>query len=128
MVRHARLHCRCFANRRTIYDHVFNGFYFPRYAIFPAIKRAGGRPLQWSIVFLILFAAALHASWNVLIKAESSDSSNTVLIIAGSAVLGVVFLPFVPLPLAAAGPTWALPSLSILFISALCSWLIKRET
>jgi len=60
--------------------------------------------LQWGIVLLILFAAALHAGWNVLLKSESGNSSNTVLIIAGSAVIGVVFLPFVPLPLAACWP------------------------
>jgi len=60
--------------------------------------------LQWSLVLLILFAAALHAGWNVLIKAESGDSSNTVSIIAGSAVIGVVFLPFVPPPLFASWP------------------------
>jgi drug/metabolite transporter (DMT)-like permease len=60
--------------------------------------------LQWSIVLLILFAAALHAGWNVLIKSESRDSSNTVSILAGSAVIGVVFLPFVPLPFSASWP------------------------
>ena len=37
--------------------------------------------MQWSIVLLILFAAALHAGWNVPIKSESGDSSNTVVII-----------------------------------------------
>ncbi|MEE9910995.1 MAG: EamA family transporter [Deltaproteobacteria bacterium] len=60
--------------------------------------------MQWGLVLLILFAAALHAGWNVLIKSESGDSSNTVSIIAGSAVIGVVFLPFVPLPLFASWP------------------------
>jgi len=60
--------------------------------------------LQWNIVLLILFGAALHAGWNVLIKKESDDASNTILIIAGSSVIGVVFLPFVPLPLAASWP------------------------
>lgn len=60
--------------------------------------------MQWGLVLLILFAAALHASWNVLIKSESGDSSNIVSIIAGSAIIGVVFLPFVPLPLAACWP------------------------
>lgn len=60
--------------------------------------------MQWSIVLLILVAAALHASWNVLIKSESGDSSNTALIIAGSAAIGVVFLPFVPPPLTACWP------------------------
>jgi drug/metabolite transporter (DMT)-like permease len=59
--------------------------------------------LQWSVVLLIFFAAALHASWNVLIKSESDNSTNTALIVAGSAIIGVVFLPFVPLPLR---PCW----------------------
>ena len=59
--------------------------------------------MQWGVVFLILFAAVLHASWNVLIKSESDSSTNTALIIAGSAIIGVVFLPFVPLPLP---PCW----------------------
>ena len=54
--------------------------------------------MQWGIVLLILFAAALHAGWNVLIKSESDNSANTALIVAGSAVIGVVLLPFVPLP------------------------------
>ncbi len=60
--------------------------------------------MSWTLVLLILFAAALHAGWNVLIKSESGDSSNTILIIAGSAAIGIVFLPFVPLPLAASWP------------------------
>ena len=60
--------------------------------------------MHWGIVLLILFAAALHACWNVLIKSESGNSLNTVMIIAGSAVIGVVFLPFVPLPLPASWP------------------------
>ena len=59
--------------------------------------------MQWGIVLLILFAAVLHASWNVLVKSESDNSSNTALIVAGSAFIGVVFLPFVPLPLQ---PCW----------------------
>jgi drug/metabolite transporter (DMT)-like permease len=59
--------------------------------------------LQWGVVVLILFAAALHAGWNALIKSESASARNTVLIIAGSAVIGIIFLPFVPLPLR---PCW----------------------
>jgi len=59
--------------------------------------------MEWGVVLLILFAASLHAGWNALIKSESSNSTNTALIVAGSAVIGVVFLPFVPLPLR---PSW----------------------
>jgi drug/metabolite transporter (DMT)-like permease len=55
--------------------------------------------LQWGIVLLILFAAVLHAGWNVLIKLESDNSTSTALIVAGSAIIGCVFLPFVPFPL-----------------------------
>ena len=59
--------------------------------------------MQWGVVLLILFAAVLHAGWNVLIKSESNNSANTALLVAGSAIIGVVFLPFVPLPLR---PCW----------------------
>lgn len=55
--------------------------------------------MQWGVVSLILIAAALHASWNVLIKSESDNSTNTALIVAGGAIIGVVVLPFVPFPL-----------------------------
>jgi hypothetical protein len=41
--------------------------------------------MQWGVVLLILFAALLHAGWNVLIKSESNNSANTALIVAGSA-------------------------------------------
>ena len=60
--------------------------------------------MQWGIVLLILFAAALHASWNILLKSESESLTNTVLIVAGSAAIGLVFLPFVPLPLKSCWP------------------------
>ena len=60
--------------------------------------------MQWNFVLLILFAALLHAGWNLLLKVESNDASGTVMIIAGSAVIGVIFLPFVPLPLRASWP------------------------
>jgi drug/metabolite transporter (DMT)-like permease len=67
--------------------------------------------VQWGIVLLLLFAAALHAGWNALLKAESDDAKNTVFIVAGSAVIGVLFLPFVPPPLP---PSWAYLGLSVL--------------
>ena len=60
--------------------------------------------MQWNIVLLVLFAAALHAGWNTLMKAESDSFLNTILIVAGSAIVGVVFLPFVALPLRESWP------------------------
>ncbi|MDD5169406.1 MAG: SMR family transporter [Syntrophales bacterium] len=59
-------------------------------------------PLE--VVFLVLFGAALHAGWNALLKAESDNLLNTTLIVAGSAVVAGVFLPFVPFPLPACRP------------------------
>jgi drug/metabolite transporter (DMT)-like permease len=60
--------------------------------------------VQWNIVLLVLLGAALHASWNALIKSESDHSLNTALIVAGSALIGVFVVPFVPLPLPASWP------------------------
>jgi hypothetical protein len=43
--------------------------------------------MEWGVVFLILFAASLHAGWNVLIKSESNNSTNTALIVAGAVAI-----------------------------------------
>lgn len=60
--------------------------------------------MQWHLVLLILFAASLHAGWNAIIKSESGNSLGPAMMIAGSAVIGILFLPFVPLPRPASLP------------------------
>lgn len=50
---------------------------------------------------VILFAAALHAVWNAIVKAGSDTLLTTVLVAASAAAVGLVSLPFLP-PLAPA--------------------------
>ena len=58
-----------------------------------------------NLVFLaVLFAALCHAGWNALIKVGLEPLSITTLIAFGSAIVGVVVLPFVGMPDAAAWP------------------------
>ncbi|HEY3305606.1 MAG TPA: DMT family transporter [Candidatus Binatia bacterium] len=51
-----------------------------------------------------MFAAALHASWNAIIKAGSDKFNDTVLILIGAAVFPGLLLPWIPLPAAASWP------------------------
>ena len=63
-----------------------------------------------SFVFLaVLFAAACHAGWNALIKVGLDPLSTTALIALGSAVVGIVCLPFFGMPAVAAWP-WIVAS------------------
>ena len=58
-----------------------------------------------NLVFLaVLFAALCHAGWNALIKVGLEPLSITTLIAIGSAIVGIVVLPFVGMPDAAAWP------------------------
>lgn len=55
-------------------------------------------------VFLaVLCGAALHASWNAVVKGGSDKLLSTVLVAACSAVIALAALPFLPLP---ARPSW----------------------
>ena len=63
-----------------------------------------------NFVFLaVLFAAACHAGWNALIKIGLDPLSTTTLIAIGSAIVGIVCLPFTGMPETAAWP-WLVAS------------------
>ena len=47
---------------------------------------------------IVLFAAALHASWNALVRASAHKFQDTVLIVLGAAVWTGFLLPLVPMP------------------------------
>jgi len=47
---------------------------------------------------IVLFAAALHAGWNALVRASSQKFQNTVLIVLGAAVWTAFLLPLAPIP------------------------------
>jgi drug/metabolite transporter (DMT)-like permease len=56
-------------------------------------------------VFLaVLFGAALHATWNAIVKGGSDKLMTTVLVVAASGLLALAALPFLPLPAAASWP------------------------
>jgi drug/metabolite transporter (DMT)-like permease len=55
-------------------------------------------------MFLVLFGAALHATWNAMIKAGSDTLHDTVLVACGAAGIAALALPFVPLPAKASWP------------------------
>lgn len=56
------------------------------------------------VMAIILFAAALHASWNAMVCAASEKFQDTVLIILGAGVWTALLLPLVPVPAAESWP------------------------
>ena len=51
-----------------------------------------------SVFFLVLLGAALHATWNAIIKGGTDKLLTTVLIVSTSGAIAAVVLPFLPLP------------------------------
>jgi len=60
--------------------------------------------LPLDVLLLVLFAAGLHATWNALVKAGTDKSLDSAMVSLGGGVVGLGFLPFVPLPAPAAFP------------------------
>lgn len=54
--------------------------------------------MSGAVFGLIMFAAALHASWNAIVKAGKNTLLTTVVVTASAAVWAAVFLPFLPSP------------------------------
>ncbi|ODT57411.1 EamA family transporter [Phenylobacterium sp.] len=57
-----------------------------------------------SVFAIVLLAALLHASWNAIVKGASDKLLTTVLVAAGSAVIAIAALPFLPQPSLASWP------------------------
>jgi drug/metabolite transporter (DMT)-like permease len=53
---------------------------------------------------IVLFAAALHASWNALVRASADKFQDTVMIVFGAAVWTAILLPLLPVPAIASWP------------------------
>lgn len=51
-----------------------------------------------TIFALVLFSAALHAAWNLLVKGASDKFLMTVLVTASAGIVGLLSLPFFPPP------------------------------
>jgi len=52
----------------------------------------------------VLFAAALHAAWNAIVKGADDKLLTTVLVAAGGVLIAVTALPFLPQPALASWP------------------------
>ena len=65
--------------------------------------------MSLSLFLAVLLAAALHAGWNVLVKGAGDKALASAGVCAGCGVIGVVCLPFVPVPDPASWP-WGIAS------------------
>jgi len=54
--------------------------------------------LSPSVIAAVLFAALLHAGWNIVVRAGADRRRETALVVAGGAVLACGVLPFLGLP------------------------------
>lgn len=57
-----------------------------------------------AVFAIVLFAAALHASWNAIVKGAADKLLTTVLVSASAAVIAIVVLPWLPQPARASWP------------------------
>lgn len=57
-----------------------------------------------SVFLLVLFAAALHATWNAIVKGAGDKFASAVAICLGAALIGAAALPFVAQPARASWP------------------------
>jgi len=60
--------------------------------------------LALSVFVIVLFAAALHATWNALVKGAGDKLLTTVLVAASASLIAAVVLPFLPQPAPASWP------------------------
>lgn len=59
--------------------------------------------MSLAVMGLVLLGAALHATWNAIIKAGSDTLLDTILVTCGAASIAALALPFVPIP---GGASW----------------------
>ncbi len=57
-----------------------------------------------SVFMVVLFGAALHASWNAIVKGGTDKLLTTVLVAAASGLVAIAALPFLALPAPASWP------------------------
>ncbi len=60
--------------------------------------------LTWLVTLAVLFAALLHASWNVMVKRSDDATADLALLTLGASLLAAPLLPLLPLPAPAAWP------------------------
>ena len=68
--------------------------------------------LTLPVTLAVLGGALLHATWNTLVKTSQDKELDTYAVAAGSGLLALLLLPFLPLPAAAAWP-WLAASAAV---------------
>ena len=79
--------------------------------------------MSGSVFALLMLAAALHASWNIMIKAAASAWFGTVLVAGCASVLAMCALPFLTVPAVA---SWPFIGVSVV-LQLLYLWLIAHS-
>jgi drug/metabolite transporter (DMT)-like permease len=67
--------------------------------------------MSLTIFLVVVFAAALHASWNAIVKRGSDTLLTTILVTGSAAVIAALALPFLPAPARASWPWLAASTL-----------------
>ena len=71
-----------------------------------------------SVFLLVLLGAALHATWNAIVKRGTDKLLTTVLVVSSSGAVAAAVLPFLPLPAPAAWPFLAASaSVQVLYLA-----------
>jgi multidrug transporter EmrE-like cation transporter len=60
--------------------------------------------MPFSIFAAVILGAALHATWNAVVKGGPEPLLTTILVAAASGLVALAFLPFLPPPAAASWP------------------------
>lgn len=60
--------------------------------------------MSWDVTSAVLFAAALHAAWNALVRADPDPVRGTARVVIGAAIAAAPVLAFLPLPAPASWP------------------------
>ena len=60
--------------------------------------------IETHVLLIVLLAAALHATWNALVKGASDKLISMTAVVLGHVPFALLALPFVPLPDAASIP------------------------
>ncbi|MBL8644902.1 MAG: EamA family transporter [Rhodospirillaceae bacterium] len=66
--------------------------------------------MEWSVIFLVLLAAVMHASWNTMVKVQVDRFTMLAVLALACGVLSLLALPFVDAP---APASWPIIGLSV---------------
>ncbi len=60
--------------------------------------------MSWTVMGVVLLGALMHAAWNAIVKSRDDKLLDITKVTTGAALLGLLVLPFLPLPAVASWP------------------------